>query len=171
MRDELDIIKNIESIYDSTTSFQILKDFERVLDELDVYVFQNWIDGELVEGPRISRHWVSCSFMWQRDKMPDPDGGKRLLDYDCLVKYERTRLLQPRKIEKPGDFRPGTRKGKLDHEPVWVVTIEMPKTLISNIHAGYMRRQNELADLATKTYVAPQAQDADVAAQPGEEGL
>ena len=50
MQDVLDIIKNVESIYDSNTSFNILKDFEKVLDELDLYVYKNWEDGELCEG-------------------------------------------------------------------------------------------------------------------------
>ena len=83
MRDVLDIITNIESIYESDTALSVLKDFERVLDELDLYVYANWEDGELVEGPKIERHWVKASFMWPKDKMPDPAGGKRLLDYDC----------------------------------------------------------------------------------------
>jgi len=33
MIDTLDIVKNIDYIYSSNTSFEILKDFERVLDE------------------------------------------------------------------------------------------------------------------------------------------
>ena len=41
MQDVNDIIKNVERIYDSNSSFQVLKDFERVLDELDLYVFEN----------------------------------------------------------------------------------------------------------------------------------
>ena len=41
MQDVLDIIKNIENIYDSNTSLAVLKDFERVLDELDIYVYAN----------------------------------------------------------------------------------------------------------------------------------
>ena len=53
MQDIYDIVKNIEGIYDSNTSFQVLKDFERVLDELDIYVYANWQDGELAEGPII----------------------------------------------------------------------------------------------------------------------
>ena len=36
MQDIYDVIKNIERIYESNTGFQILKDFERVLDELCV---------------------------------------------------------------------------------------------------------------------------------------
>ena len=38
MKDILDVIKNIQSIYESDMAFTILKDFERVLDDLDVYV-------------------------------------------------------------------------------------------------------------------------------------
>ena len=76
-----DIISNIEQIYGSNNSLNMLKDFERVIDELDTYVYDNWIDGELVEGPKESRYFVECTFMWPKDKMPEPVGGKRLLDY------------------------------------------------------------------------------------------
>ena len=110
MQDIYDIVKNVEGIYESDTGFQILKDFERVLDELDIYVYDNWEDGELAEGPNIDRHWVTCKFMWPRSKMPDPMGGKRLLDYDCKVNYQKTTLIKPRKIRKPDDIRPGTKK-------------------------------------------------------------
>ncbi len=137
MHDILDIINNIEGIYDSNTSFQVLKDFERVLDELDIYVYKNWEDGELAAGPKIDRHWITCSFMWPRDKMPDPMGGKRLLDYDCKVKFNKSSLIQPRKIRKPDDIRPGTKKGKLDRSGIWIVEIQMPKKLIMDIYSGY----------------------------------
>ena len=42
MQDVMNIIKNVESIYDSNTAFNVLKDFEKVLDELDLYVYKNW---------------------------------------------------------------------------------------------------------------------------------
>ena len=137
MKDILDVIKNIENIYDSDTSFQVLKDFERVLEEVDIYVYKNWENGELCEGPKIDRHWVTCSFMWPKDEMPDPMGGKRLLDYDCKVRYIESSMLTPRKIESPDDYRPGTKKGKLDRHPIWIVEIMMPKKLIADIYSGY----------------------------------
>ena len=110
MIDTLDIVKNIDYIYSSNTSFEILKDFERVLDELDLYVYENWPDGELVQGPEIERHWVSCTFMWPEKKMPDPMGGKRLLSYDCKVYYKKDFVVEARKIKTPDDIRPGTKK-------------------------------------------------------------
>lgn len=143
MHDVLNIIKNIESIYSTNSSLSVLKDFERVIDELDLYVYKNWIDGELVEGPIIKRHWITAAFMWPKNKMPDPMGAKRLLDYGCMVKYEKTHLVEPRKVKKPEDYRPGTKKGKLDRSPIWVVHITMPKTLVSEIYDGYMRQMKK----------------------------
>lgn len=138
MKDILDIIKNVQTLYSTNSSLSTLKDVERVIDELDLYVFDNWIEGEIVDGPIIHRHWITTSFMWPREKMPDPDGGKRLLDYGCRVQYERSHLVEPRKIKSPSDFRPGTKKGKLDRNPIWIVHISMPKDLVSEIYNGYM---------------------------------
>ena len=162
MQDVLDIISNIEQLYDDNSSFQVLKDFERVLDELDLYVYKNWEDGELAKGPVIDRHWVTCAFMWPRDKMPDPAGGKRLLDYDCKITFEKTHLLKPRKIRKADDIRPGTKKGKLDRFPIWLVEIMMPKALIVDIYTGYQEQRDVDVTAATEDGAAPtDAQPAD----------
>ena len=136
MNDILDIIKNVQSLYSVGPTLGILKDFERVVDELDVYVFKNWGDGELLSGPVDSRHFVTCSFMWPADKMPDPLGGKRLTDKGCKVTFKKDELLKPRKIKGPEDYRPGTTKGKIDAHDIWVVEIRMPKQLIGNIKHG-----------------------------------
>tara|TARA_B110000977_G_scaffold70745_1_gene95989 strand:- start:1088 stop:1597 length:510 start_codon:yes stop_codon:yes gene_type:complete len=156
MQDIYDIVKNIEVIYDSNTSFQVLKDFERVLDELDIYVYANWQDGELAEGPIIDRHWVTCTFMWDRNKMPDPMGGQRLLDYDCKVSMGKDYVIKPRKIRDPGDIRPGSKKGKLDRHPIWLVKIQMPKKLIADIYGGY-NKVEELDNITAQEQ--PQAAD------------
>ena len=152
MYDVLDIVKNIDNLYDNNTSFQVLKDFERVLDELDLYVYDNWKDGEVADGPKIDRHWVTCAFTWPRDKMPDPMGGKRLLDYDCKVRYVKSSLVKPRKIRNPDDVRPGTKKGKLDRHPIWIVEIQMPKKLIADIYVGY----KEMIDQNVEPTVTPE---------------
>ncbi len=136
MHDVLDIIKNVQSLYAVGPTLDTLKDFERVVDDLDVYVFTNWDEGELLEGPKDSRHFVTCSFMWPADKMPDPSGGKKLLDHGCKVTYKQDSLLKPREIKTPEDYRPGTTKGKIDAHPIWVVEIRMPKELIGNFREG-----------------------------------
>jgi hypothetical protein len=143
MRDILEVIKNVETIYNNNSSLAILKDFERVLDEMDMYVYKNWKDGELASGPKVDRHWVTAEFMWPYDKMPDPVAGKRLIDLGCKVLYEKTNVVEPRKIRTPDDLRPGTKKGKLETNPVWLVEIMMPKKLVFDIFNGYMDRIRE----------------------------
>jgi len=146
--DILNVIKNLQTLSDNNSAFKVLKDFERVIDELDVYVYKNWDDGELVVGPKINRHSVECRFMWPRNNMPDPEGGRRLYDYGCHVEYEKTHVLIPRKIKDPSDFRPGTKKGKIDPHPVWIVSITMPKKLMQDVAVGADNRdQNDMAEV------------------------
>jgi hypothetical protein len=163
MLDIIDIIENVNTIYNSNSSLAILKDFERVFDELDLYVFENWQEGELIQGPKLERHWVTCSFMWPKEQMPNPEAAKRLSEYGCQVKYIRETLVKPRKIKNPNDFRPGTKKGKLDEYPIWIVEVTMPKKLILDIFRGY---REQLIDEITPANDQP---GADLAPQPAEE--
>ena len=150
MADIKDIISNIENIYGSNNSLSLLKDFERVIDELDVYVYENWLDGELVEGPKETRYFVQCTFMWPEDKMPEPKGGQRLLDYGCRVEFGQDQFAKVRKIKTPDDIRPGTRKGKIDTQEVWLVRITMPKKLMADINRGYRNLDvNKIDDILT----------------------
>jgi hypothetical protein len=154
MADIKDIIDNIEQIYGSNNALNILKDFERVIDELDIYVYDHWIDGELVQGPKESRYFVECTFMWPRDKMPEPQGGLRLIDYGCKVQVAETMLSKVRKIRTPDDIRPGTRKGKIDIDPIWLVKVQMPKKLMHDINRGYRALdKNKVEDLLTQHVV------------------
>lgn len=149
MRDILDVIRNIDDLYENNTSLAILKDFERVIDELDMYVYENWEDGELAYGPQVDRHWITAGFMWPKDKMPNPIAAKRLTEIGCKVKYEKTYLIEPRTIKTPDDIRPGTKKGRLDRKPVWVVEIQMPKKVAFDMYKGYMdkmKSENQNAD-------------------------
>ncbi len=158
MQDILDVINNVKDVYENNTNLGVLKDFERVLDELDIYVYKNWEDGELAVGPKVDRHWITCGFMWPKEQMPDPAGGKRLLDLGCRIQFERTHLVEPRKIRSPDDFRPGTKKGKLDHTPVWLVTIRMPKKLAFDIYKGYMDKmkgETEISGLTKQGTTTP----------------
>jgi hypothetical protein len=150
MADIKDIISNIENIYGSNNSLSLLKDFERVIDELDVYVYENWLDGELVEGPKETRYFVECTFMWPEEKMPEPKGGQRLLDYGCRVQFGQDQFAKVRKIKTPDDIRPGTRKGKIDTQEVWLVRITMPKKLMADINRGYRNLDvNKVDDILT----------------------
>jgi hypothetical protein len=132
----------------SEGSLLTLLDFERVLDEMDLYAFKNWQIGELVSGPIIGKYRVSCIFMWPEKLMPDPRGARRLLPFDCDVKYKKTTMKVPVKIEDPSDYRPGTHKAKLIEKKVWLVEITMPKSLMSDICTGSIELEDQDIDLA-----------------------
>jgi hypothetical protein len=131
----------------SDGSLLTLLDFERVLDDLDLYAFKNWQLGELVQGPTISKYKVSCIFMWPEKLMPDPRGGVRLLPFDCDVTYKKTTIKIPVKIEEPDDFRPGTHKARLIEKKVWLVEIVIPKSLINDIRTGSIELEDQDIDL------------------------
>jgi hypothetical protein len=141
------VAENIRDIYMSEGSLLTLLDFERVLDELDLYAFRNWAIGELVSGPEIGKYRVTCIFMWPEELMPDPRGGRRLLPFDCSVKYKKTNMKIPVKIEDPSDYRPGTHKAKIMERKVWLVEITIPKALMSDIRTGSIELEDEDIDL------------------------
>jgi hypothetical protein len=141
------VADNIRNLYLSEGSVQSLLDFERVLDELDMYAFRNWQLGELVEGPTINRYTVSCIFMWPEKLMPDPRGARRLLPFDCKIKFKKTHIKIPIKIEDPDDFIPGTKKARLIEKPVWLVEITMPKSLMNDIRTGSVELEDQDIDL------------------------
>jgi len=141
------VADTIRNIYMSDGSLSTLLDFERVLDEVDIYAFRNWETGELVSGPDISKYRVSATFMWPERLMPDPRGARRLLPFDCEVQYERKKIKIPIRITDPSDYRPGTKKARMIERPVWLVTITMPKSLISEIRTGSIEMEGEEIDL------------------------
>jgi hypothetical protein len=142
------IADNIKNIYMSEGSLLTLLDFERVIDELDLYAFKNWSIGELVSGPDIKKYTVSVIFMWPERLMPDPRGARRLLPFDCTVKYKKTTMKIPTRIADPSDYIPGTKKAKIIEQPVWLVEITMPKALMSDIRTGSIELEDQDVDLA-----------------------
>ena len=124
-----------------------LLDFERVLDELDLYAFEHWKQGELVEGPIYEKYFVKCTFMWPYKKMPNPKGAARLTEYDCDVSYKNDFFEHPITVKTPNDFQPGTKVPKLVKSPVWLVTIVMPKKLMQDIEQGALELESGTVDM------------------------
>jgi hypothetical protein len=146
-KDIHDVIENTKEIFMTDSSLNSLLDFERVLDELDLYAFAHWKEGELVEGPVYEKYFVTCTFMWPYKLMPDPRGGERLLDYDCEVYYSKDILEYPIKVETPDDFEPGGKMPKMEKKPIWLVTIVMPKKLMQEIQQGSLDLESATLDL------------------------
>jgi hypothetical protein len=173
-----DIIENTKDIYMTDSSLNTLLDFERVIDELDIYTFDHWKQGELVAGPQYEKYFVTCIFMWPYKNKPDTRGAERLADYGCIIRYKHDVLHYPIKVKNPTDFRPGTKVPKLGKTPVWLVEITIPKKLMQEITKGSLELESDQVDaqdidqsyeegLDDKMYQTPDAGGAPSPAAPG----
>lgn len=141
------ILDTVKTIYGSDGMMSTVLDFERVLDEADLYAFKNWELGELVSGPSVKRYVVSCIFMYPEKLMPDPRGAKRLLQVGCHVKFMKTTIQMPVSVDSPDDFKAGTHYPKMIDRKVWLVHMEMPKELMNDIREGSVELADQLVDL------------------------
>ena len=172
-----EIVNNIKGIMTSDGTMSTLLDFERVIDESDVYAFKNWELGELVDGPRIKRYVVICTFMFPTGIMPDPRAAKRLIPLGCKVQFKKTTIKVPVEIKEPDDFKPGTHYPKLIDRKVWLVNITMPRDLMDDIREGSIDLAGQTIDLEdlddaySKDYDTEMSKDGDedAAGAPGEE--
>ena len=146
------INSNINSIHGSETLLDLLLEWEDVLDNLDIYAFANWKLGELVDGPKIEKYWITCTLMYPHKMMPDPDATKRFTKHGIKCSYKEDHYLKPVKIvdyddveprhnEEPytdgGNLKPseGKRRAKLVKLPCWLVKIEIPRHFIDEFLA------------------------------------
>jgi hypothetical protein len=141
------IVETIKGVYTSDGTMSTLLDFERVLDESNLYAFRNWDLGELVAGPDIKKYEVYCTFMYPLKLMPDPRGAKRLLTVGCSVKFKKTKIKVPVEIKDPGDYKPGTHYPKMTEREIWLIRIQMPKDLMNDIREGSIDLAGQTIDL------------------------
>lgn len=141
------IVDTIKGVYSSDGTMNTLLDFERVLDESDLYAYKNWDLGELVAGPDVSRYTISCMFMYPKKLMPDPRGAERLLAVGCNIQFKKTKIKVPIEIKDPGDYKPGTHYPKMTDREVWLIRIEMPKNLMDDIREGSIDLAGQTIDL------------------------
>lgn len=158
------LLNNTKEIFMTDSAVSTLLDFERVLDELDLYAFANWKQGELVEGPVYQKYFVTCTFMWPYKKMPDPKGAARLSEYECEISYKQDFFEHPDQVRSPNDFKPGTKVPKMKKSPIWLVEIVMPKKLMADIQQGALELESgtidmEEVDQAYETGAADDTQD------------
>lgn len=146
--DFVSIVDTIRGVYMSDGSMSTLLDFERVLDEADLYAFKNWLTGELVQGPVLGRYSAKCVFMWPYKLMPDPRGALRLINIGCKVAFAKSSIKVPVQVKDYEDFQPGTRFPKMHKKSVWFVEIEVPFELMDDIKEGSIDLADSTIDLS-----------------------
>jgi hypothetical protein len=146
--DFVSIVDTIKNVYMSDGSMSTLLDYERVLDEADLYAFKNWKHGELVQGPDLGRYSAKCIFMWPYKLMPDPRGGVRLDKIGCKVAFGKGEIEVPVEVKDYDDFNPGTRYPKMHKRKVWFVEIVIPFELMNDIKEGSIDLAGQTIDLS-----------------------
>jgi hypothetical protein len=146
--DFVSIVDTIKGVYMSDGAMSTLLDFERVIDEADVYAFKNWIVGELVDGPVVGRYNCKCVFMWPYKLMPDPRGAVRLANIGCKVTYGKGEIKVPVEVKDYEDFVPGTRYPKMAKRKVWYIEIVIPFELMDDIKEGSIDLADQTIDLS-----------------------
>lgn len=147
-----DILNNdfINRLDDSSSLVDVLINVENFLDSMDLYVFKNWFDGEIVDGPNVSKYWVSLSLLYDYDKMPDPDGALVLEDHGAKVEYDLRNMedttVKPDSMEVTtvdqiynldgGQDTNGSEKAfqstnvTPNTKEVWIITIKIPRIFV-----------------------------------------
>lgn len=144
----ISIVDTVKGIYTSNGTMSTILDFERVLDDADLYAFKNWINGELVQGPNVGRYTATCVFMWPYKMMPDPKGAVRLLKLGCRVEFAKSEIKVPVVVKDYEDLVPGTNYPKMQERKVWFVKIEIPLELMDSIKEGSIDLADNTIDLA-----------------------
>ncbi len=146
--DFISIVDTVKNIYMSDGSMNTLLDFERVLDEADVYAYRNWINGELVQGPDVGRYSCKCTFMWPYKLMPDPRATLRLATIGCNVKMMKSKIEVPVAVTSYEDFQSGSRYPKMKENQVWFMQIDIPFELMDDIKEGSVDIAEDTIDLS-----------------------
>jgi len=133
MGTNLDSIKStLVNISKGESLLDTLLEFERTLDNAEIFAYKNWILGELVEGPHIGRYWYKTVWMYPAAMMPDPDAGLRLTKLGAKVNFRKGTFSKPVKVHGPEDWvDPSSKKAKMAEHEIWLVTIELPLKYIN----------------------------------------
>lgn len=125
---DLDSIKTtLVNISRGNNLLDTLLEFERTLDNAEIFAYKNWILGELVEGPDISRYFYKTVWMYPYKMMPDPNAGLRLTKLGAKVNFKKGIFKKPVKVRGPEDWvDPETKRAKMVEYDIWLVTIELP---------------------------------------------
>lgn len=125
---------DFSKLEDSPHLLDILVQMEDVLDSLDLYVFPNWMKGEVIEGPTVRRYWFDFVLRYPIEIIPDPRGAMRLIKHGLRVHFDKSTV----------ETNEGDDPGKPTH---WEVKISIPRKLISDMNAAELDFYDEDIEL------------------------
>ncbi len=148
-----DINNTIRLINQDKRLLDMIMEVDGLLEHLGLYAYKNWQKGKIVEVGRPSKYWVDVTLMYERDEMPDPEGGMRLTKKDIKVKFTEDTYQYPKKIASPEDIEIEIkknrvyRKTKTNEDPVWLVSLRIPRKHVEKIEQDYMLNDDDNIDV------------------------
>jgi len=147
MIDINEIVATISNVKKNHNALNLLLEVEGIFDQLHIYAYENWLKGEVISGPIVSKYWVEVDLMYLEKHMPNPDAAERLIKHGCHVFFRKDTLSDNVKIKQPDDLVTDTDRQKqvpkVKKTRVWVVRIVMPRHLLSDYN---VRKINAMAD-------------------------
>lgn len=129
---------DIDKLFDQDYLLDTLIALEDILDNTDCYAFFGWLDGEVVDGPIIKKHWISMSLLYPHNRMPDPRAALRLLKLGIKVEFNKVhrsgKAFHPIVDSKqpPNEDQEDTET-KIENQPknvFWLIKLTYPRRLI-----------------------------------------
>ena len=141
-----DVDNNIKRLYNQESLLDILIEFEGVIDSMDLYAFANWIEGEVVDGPKLERYWITVTLKYPYEQMPDPAGGKRLLKHGARIEMGKFSEDVPIALkdvpegEETSAYEFNRETGeyarKTESQKYWLLEIRIPRHFIEDMEKG-----------------------------------
>lgn len=123
---------DFNKIKESPHLLDVLIQMEDILDSFDIYVFENWIIGEIVSGPKVRRYWFDFTLRYDIEKMPDPKGALRLLNHGIRVNFDKVTVEK----NEPQTDESIENDNEPDGPTHWEVSISIPSRLISDMNSA-----------------------------------
>lgn len=128
----------IQNLYDQDGLLDILLGVEKYFSDMDLFAYKNWIYGELVEGPMVSKYWVEVTFKYDHDTFPDPMGTRVLEQQGTKIfikrDYEVTPVAFPRNrndMEQVASQGGSVSLPKDERFPIILYKFQIPRRIIN----------------------------------------
>lgn len=134
----MDSSQAIQNLYDQDGLLDILIGVEEYFDNMDLYAYKNWIYGEIVEGPIVSKYWVELTLKFDHDTFPDPVATKIFEKQGTKIfvrpDWEISPIAHPRSdadMQSVLGNSASMRKPKDERKAILLVKFQIPRRLVN----------------------------------------
>jgi hypothetical protein len=152
-------MNTLKRLFKQKSLLDVAIQVEGFLDDLNIYAYPNWFDGQIVGGPNISRYWVQILLKYPYKSMPDPNAAKVLAKVGVKCKFIKDTQKVPVKVEDRMDYRPGTKKPKLKEEKIWIIELKIPRRFLDEAELEDLEVVDDEVDVNTVSDAVDQGID------------